>query len=426
MKKKIAVFVTVLMLAFSICLTVGGVVSSASFGSGARVVAADVNMIKTGLVGQRLRFSDADFKSAVCLADFDAIKITKIPSSTEGALLLEGRRVGEGKIIKRSNIGSLTFMPASDSVKECSFKFVIEGYASGAEIECILKFIDRVNYMPNASFEAVSAKTQEGISYYGTMYGSDPEGDKLTFIVVAYPKNGILEVLDEESGSYSYTPIGDFKGDDKFTYVVRDSYGNYSKPETVNVKVTERMCEIVYRDMTDRSEYNAAIALTAMNIMGGSVIGDGVYFMPDKEVSRAEFVSMAMRCCGMRADTTLTESCFDDNSEIFPALRSYIATAQRIGIINGDFKDGKLVFNPNESITKYEAAKIMAGILGTGNAPEENVFAEDEDVPVWARAGVAAMCTLGVFDSSDSACLTANVTRADAAEYLYKMVGIVR
>ncbi len=422
MKKTISLLITAAVL-LSV-LTFGGVEAAAFFGLGTQVVAADVNMIKTALIGHKICFTDGDFKSALALSDFDTITITEIPLSTEGTLLLSGRRVGKGRVIKRKNLGALVFIPASDSVTECKFKFTVDGYAGGAEIECILKFIDKVNYAPEAIGDTVGASsisTQESISFYGNLGATDPEGDDIEFIVVTYPKRGSIFITEKESGRYCYTPIDGYTGKDKFTYVVRDEYGNYSKPMTVSVRVSDRMCDTVYRDMEERSEYNAAVAMTAMGIMSGVQLGDDRYFRPDEAVTRAEFVAMAMKCAGIRADSTLTSTYFDDDADISVSLKGYIATAQRTGLIVGDFKDGKLLFSPDEEITRYEAAKILADVIGANAVGEESVFATDNDIPVWARAGVYAMCSLGIFDAEDSSSLAEKITRGDVAEYLYRI-----
>lgn len=398
---------------------------SAFFGVGTQVVAKDVCVIKTGISGQKMTFSDADIKSALAIPNFDSITITEIPSSTEGTLLLGGRRVGKGRLIKRKNLSTLVFVPASPSVTQCSFKFTVDNYSGGAEIECIMKFIDKINYAPDAiAPEESYQKTQSGISVFGNLEATDPEGDAIEFIIVSYPSKGGVALVDD-NGRYCYTPKDGFTGKDKFTYVARDEYGNYSKPVTMNIKVIDRMCDTVYRDMEDREEYNAAVAMTAMGIMGGRKVGDDLYFDPDDKISRAEFVAMAMKCTGVRADPTLTSTYFDDDNSISPSLKSYIATAQRIGIVNGDFKDGKLVFSPNEEITKYEAAKIISTIIGADNEGEESVFATDIDIPVWARGGVYAMCSLGVFDMDDQQTLNESVSRSDIAQYLYKVSKII-
>ena len=63
----------------------------------------------------------------------------------------------------------------------------------------------------------------------------------------------------------------------------------------------------------------------------------------------------------------------------------------------------------------------MASLIGADENAEESVFASDESIPVWARSGVAAMRTLGIFDADEGEDLTAPVTRANIAEYLYRL-----
>lgn len=419
MKKFVAILLSALILTTVVYTSAS---ASGSFGYAMEVLSEEVTLIKTGLFGKKITFSDSDFKSALCLSDFDSITVTKIPPSTEGTLFASGRRVKEGRVISRRHLSTLVFVPASDAVSESRFLFSVEGYAGGEEIECVLKFIDRVNYAPkiDAAVSAASVKTQEGISVYGRLEGEDPEGDGLEFIIVTYPKRGTVDIIDAATGRYTYTPEDGYTGSDRFTYVVRDEYGNYSEPCSVSLRVSARMCEVDYYDMEGREEYNAAVAMTAMGIMDGRVLGDGNYFEPDKALSRAEFLSVAMKASGIKADSTLSASFFDDDGEIPPALRGYVATAQRLGIIVGDFKDGQLLFSPNAEITKYEAAKIMCALLGAEGEGEESVFAE-ESVPVWARSAVGAMRSLGIFDADSPEDLSESVTRADAARYLYKL-----
>ncbi len=409
--KRLLVFI----LAVVLSLGALSVSASAFLGAGAQVIAEDVKMVKTGLAGHKMTFSDGDFKSALCLSDFKSVKITKIPTSLEGTLLIGGRRVSEGREIKRSNIGGLVFVPASKSVSECSFKFSVDG---GAEIECVLKFVDKVNYAPECDTVS-TVKTQENISVFGRLSARDPEGDSLEYIIVSYPKFGRVSLLDE--GRFAYTPNSDYTGEDKFTFVVRDEYGNYASPTTVKLEVSERMSTVEYIDMEERPEYNAAVAMTAMGIMSGEIVGDDIYFTPDKAVTKAEFVSFAMKCSGIRADSSISASYFDDDADIPASLRGYVATAQRVGLINGDFNGEKLLFKPNDVITKYEAAKIMATLLGADAEGEEGVFATNEEIPAWARSGVYAMCSIGIFEPSEAECASEGVTRADAAEYLYRM-----
>ena len=417
MKRKfLALFLT--LLSFLGC---GGILASANFGEGVNTLAKDAEMIKSSLVGEKIVFSDGDFKRALGIADFDTLTIKTLPKSTEGALIFAGRRVKENQTIKRKNIGSLVFVPASKDVTECQFTFTIDDVLGGNEVKCTLKFLEKVNQTPTVKNESTVVFAQESIAVFDRMKAQDPEGDKLQYMVVSYPKYGYIE-YDSKNGRYSYTAKDGYVGSDKFAYVARDEYGNFTAPVYVDLEVSRRMSEVVYQDMEGREEYTAAVAMTALGVMSGRQVGDDFYFDPDSVVTRAEFTAMAMKAFGIRADSTVSTSYFDDNADIPVSLVGYVATAQRLGIVNGTFASGKLVFRPNDAITKYEAGKIIAEILGKEADGASEVFADIESVPVWARPGVYAMYSLGIFDNTDGNIYgTASVSRAACANYLYKM-----
>ena len=420
MKKLVSILLvlTVLFGAFSIF-------AFAEDGSGITAISKDVSLIKTAIYGQKLKFSDSDFKSALVITDFDKLTITKLPSSLDGTLLLAGRRVKEGQAIKRRNVGALVFVPASTEVKSAQFYFKVDNCAGGNEIVCNIKFIDKVNYAPSID-EGTSASalvTQAQIPLYARLSATDPEGDKLEYIIVSYPAGGRVDMLDKETGRYSYTPDAEYTGYDKFSYVVRDEYGNYTKPCEVSIKVIERMSEKIFADMTKRSEYNAAVAMEAMGIMSAYTYGDGLYFNPDATVSKAEFLAMAMKAYGIKPKADATSTFFDDTDNIPKALIGYVARASEMGIIDGTFDGKSLSFEPERAIKKSEAAGIMSNIMNRRSSEEEEVFVELSDIPVWARSYVMAMYTMGIFDyDEESVYVDSEVTRAEAAEYIYRMV----
>jgi hypothetical protein len=161
--------------------------------------------------------------------------------------------------------------------------------------------------------------------------------------------------------------------------------------------------------------------MSALGIMSGTRVGDDIYFSPDGRVTRAEFCAMAMKAYGVRPDSTVGHSYFDDDSNIPQSLRGYVATAQRLGIIDGTFENGKLCINPNEGISHYEAATVIAKLIGINDSNEEEAFMELNAIPVWARGSVGAMITLGIFDEShNETVLKSNLTRSQAAECLYR------
>ena len=421
MKKLLALF----LLTAAIITTGSLAVGAADFGSGVAVIANDVTMIKGGLIGERVVFSDSDFKTAMGTADFKTVKIEQLPSSTEGKLMLQDRAVRSGETIKRRRLAELSFIPNDKSVSESSFTFSIPEL-SGEKISCLIKFTEKVNYAPKIDTDAsktASVVTQSGVCVYGNLYGNDPEGDDIEYIIVSYPSSGNLVLCDKETGEYKYTPTKASKGKDSFVYVIRDEYGNYSKPEKVTLSIIERMSEAVYADMKDSKSYNAALAMTAMGIMDGTRVGDDVYFYPESGVKRAEFVAMAMKAAGIKPDSTLSESYFDDNSEIEKALVGYVATAAKCGIVNGSFDGEKLSFRPNDMITKCEAAIILSRLLDLKSTSNDYSGIEGIlDAPVWARSEIGAMYEAGIFtDESELLSLNESLSRADTAEYLYKI-----
>ncbi len=419
MKKALTLtlILTLLLSVFSLSLSAFG------FGSGVAVIANDVKMIKTGLIGQKLCFTETDFKTALSIPSFDKITVTSLPSSEDGTLMLGQRRLSEGAAVRRRNIASLSFVPASGEVTEAYFEFSCDSYAGGASIGCTLKFIDKINYAPTIegiSEEALSYTTQREISVFGELSAKDKEGDELEFIIVSYPKSGTLTTSGEGGASFRYTPNTGFSGKDSFIYVARDEYGNFSKCATVNLKITERMSEIVYVDMLSSPAYNASVAMTGMGIMSGYRMGDDMYFNPEGTVTRAEFVAMAMKAVGISADKSRATSFFDDDSSIPKSLAPYVAMAQREGIINGSFDGKGLYFRPNDAITNCEAAIIMANLLEISDVTAGADIVNISSVPVFARGHYGAMYQAGIFDEGTLAPRDA-VNRESACEYLYRL-----
>lgn len=293
-------------------------------------------------------------------------------------------------------------------------------------MDCVLRFLEKVNYAPEHDFneeERVSLWSQEAVSVFGQLPASDPEGDALEYLVVRYPENGSLLLTDKANGSYCYTPDEGFTGDDRFVYVVRDEYGNFTAPASVEIEVEKRLTAVSFTDMEAHPSQNAALVMEAKGIMSGTRIGDDMFFSPESGVSRAEFVAMAMKAHGLRADSSLTGTYFDDNDEIPASLRGYVATATRLGIVHGSFDGTGLCFRPNDTITHSEAALIMSAITGKSGGTELPVLADGELLPLWARPAVQGMYQCGIFLETDGAYEhTAEVTRAEAADYLLRMM----
>lgn len=390
-------------------------------------LANGIELIKSGIYGQDITFNDADIKQALTVTGFDKLTIRSLPQRELGVLKLGGTEVKEGQVITRENIENLVFTPANDQVKEASFSFTCDKLCGGATVVCKLRFTDKCNKAPTTSGvkdASLHVWTQKNVTVFGTMVGSDPENDDITYMVVSYPKKGSLEVLSESLGDFKYTPKSGFRGTDRFTYVARDSYGNYSDPTEVSIRVSRRIIDITYDDMQSHSATNAAMVMEAEKIMQGKIEGDGYFFEPDKAVSKEEFVVMAMKALGIAPKADAKTTFFDDDKDISQANKSYLATAQRYGYIVGEFSGKELVFCPKDSITRGEAAVVLARMLGLSPSAVNVNWTDADTTPAWAKNEMAALYQMGVFSHSQNGEInaTSSLTRGQAAEALFALM----
>ncbi len=398
-------------------------VSAARLTPAADLLAEDAKLIKSGYIGQTLSFNRADFKQALGVAKFDGITLESLPDEEAGSLKLAGSSVKAGQRVAFVLLDLLKFVPKSELVTEATFSFSADGLAGGAVIPCQIRLLDKRNAAPTTTAGELTVETQKGISYYGTLGAKDPEGDTLCFRITEYPKKGTLTLINQKTGEYRYTPSAEHTGKDKFSYVVRDEYGNFSYEKEVSVETIRRTSSLVYTDIAGGREELAAIALTEAGILLGRLSGDGMYFDPDKEVSRGDFTVMAMKAAGITPYRGLSATCFDDDEGIPDSIRPYIATAQANGYISGSFDGKGLYFEAERAITAAEAAVILARILGCDDG-EVSVFATENEVPVWAESSVSALYEMGVISvMSDSTFRGSDaLSRADAAMMLYTVM----
>ena len=68
------------------------------------------------------------------------------------------------------------------------------------------------------STDTISANME----YSGIFNAYDPDDDSLTFSIISLPTNGIVNIIDEKSGTYIYNPEIGFSGIDSFTFNASD------------------------------------------------------------------------------------------------------------------------------------------------------------------------------------------------------------
>nr|WP_285891245.1 S-layer homology domain-containing protein [Paenibacillus pasadenensis] len=156
-------------------------------------------------------------------------------------------------------------------------------------------------------------------------------------------------------------------------------------------------------------------------VSAGIVSGypDGT-FKPGRTVTRAEFAVMLMNALKLQVEGA--ELAFTDNAKIGAWAQKSVAQAVYAGIING-YEDGS--FRPNAEITRAEMTVMIAKAMDLiDGAAAASGFADDKDIPVWAKGAVAALKKLDVIEgkSANQFAPGDKTTRAEAVTVLLNML----
>jgi hypothetical protein len=167
--------------------------------------------------------------------------------------------------------------------------------------------------------------------------------------------------------------------------------------------------------------------LAAKQIVDG--YNDGT-FRPNNEVTRAEFLAMAMRVLSYNLEPSGKGTVFEDvkSGDWYSGI---IEKAYENGIVSGD-SEGK--FEPNREITKEEMIAIVVRLLeemrGKIDASNNNVkFTDANNIDSWAKNSIVKAEQVGLVDGNDQNQLEPDKTgsRAEAATLiskLFKMVNV--
>ena len=142
---------------------------------------------------------------------------------------------------------------------------------------------------------------------------------------------------------------------------------------------------------------------------------------PDNEISRAEFVSLVNRVAGYQAAGSTVK--FSD-VKTGDWYAGQVAIAVNEGYIGG-FEDN--TFRPNDSVTRAQAAAIIARIKNLpSDAARANQFADAAATPDWAKGVVGAVANAGymIGDEANNFNAEKALTRAEAVASLDRVFGV--
>ena len=413
------------VIAAAVALTLVATVTAFAYGTklspALDIISETKKMTKTGLVFSDVKFKQEDFTAALGIEP-SSVTFTSLPSAADGTLYLSTRPVSVNQTVSRSNLDLLRFSPSGD-VRETSFRFTTD---RSYTVACVIKLTGSVNRAPtttagDAFSTASPITTQRDVTCYGTLTGSDPDGDKLTFEITKYPERGLLTLTDASTGEFCYTPFEGVTGADSLTYRVFDEFGNYSDEADVTIRTSKRSTGVELSDMTGHWGQNAALAAVGMRAMAVTE-RDGEYlFDPEASMSREDFLVTVMKSLGA-GELSPVRTVFADDDAISDEASGYVAAAYRIGIISGEDENGLTVFKPDEPITRAEAAVILNRIIGDRRAASLPSADDRGAVPAWAEADVAVMLAAGVMNRPSGLIdPDGGVTRAEAAQMVYNV-----
>ena len=394
---------------------------------GLDVLASRTEMVKSGLVNNDIVFDAEDFERSLNVSALSSVTVTVLPSRADGVLYLGNGEVSVGQTISRDNLGYLNFVFASEKIKDSRFSFTSN--FGEYEISCKMCLLDSLNHAPTVSNETKTSTpvgTYQNIAVYGTLSASDVDGDSFIFEIVSQPKNGTLIVEDASIGTYCYLPCGGYSGEDSFRYVAIDKYGNYSAAAEIKLQVDVQKNRLVYSDMKNSIAHVPAISLTERGIMSASKVGGKSYFHPNQTISRLDFLVAAMKAIGYEDAKACVKTVFDDDAEIPEGFKGYVALAQQKNYVCGKIdENGRLLFSPNDDITRAEAAVILSRMISKESVGLHAVFADEEEVPAWARDALYTLAEFGVIDSRNGYVDAAGTLTREHTAYMLYNLGLI-
>jgi hypothetical protein len=379
---------------------------------------ADSAYVAASSATDSIHLSAEWFDNALSGESVSAITVTALPAVTEGVLRLGHTPVSVGQRILRENLSYLAFYPL-DGVKKSEFSFVPTTLSGdgGYSLLCHLSMTESVNCCPTGSKSVVAVSTHSAIALTGSLEATDPEQGRLYFEIVSYPANGTV-TLNAQTGAFSYLPTKDFAGEDCFTWRAQDAEGAFSKVATVNITVHERPTQQLFTDIADSNTQSAALRVAHRELMGGEAMGGKHYFHPDRSLTRGAFVAILLKA----ADVSFPEADktgFADDADIHKGLKGAVRYAKEQGWLDECER-----FRPNDPITRAEAAKIAAAVLGLSAPGYYDTVKDFHAIPVSAADALYAIYEGGYISTMSDGTLApmGELSRGDAAKFFARIL----
>ena len=187
---------------------------------------------------------------------------------------------------------------------------------------------------------------------------------------------------------------------------------HHTKTFTVTVTASNQFDDVT----TDKWYYDEVMDAANRGWVNGQ--GDGI-FNPNGDMKRGDFALIVARIMGYN-ENEFAETVFPDvaNDDYYCAA---IAFCKQKGLIDGDDKG---YFNPEDSITREQMAKIICNARGLTQVSDPvKVYSDDAKIANWAKGYVYACQAEGIMAGEEAVNMfypKDNASRAEAAAVLVR------
>jgi CshA-type fibril repeat protein/VCBS repeat-containing protein len=169
--------------------------------------------------------------------------------------------------------GSYTYTPTGTYVGPDSFTYTETDAFGGTSAPATVSISVTQPAAPVGTADA--GATVAGTPYDGSSVLSNDSGTgTLTAVKASDPVHGTVTI--DTDGTYLYTPAAGFSGDDSFTYVIHDAYGNVSSPVTVSMVVTPKAVDDAASVVADGSLNGTSVLANDLGTGLTPTLGTGV------------------------------------------------------------------------------------------------------------------------------------------------------
>ena len=191
----------------------------------------------------------------------------------------------------------------------------------------------------------------------------------------------------------------------------------------------------VFNDTHGMWAHDSIETLYRMGVVSGIAMGDGTYrFAPMDGLTRVEFAVMIAKFMGLPINDDASVASFADAEEIPVWGIPYIAAVTEAGYMRGkgagnDENGNPLVrFASEDTMSRAEVLQVLGALLAEkAELSMTTSFADDADIPDWARTNITRIVGYGLISGFEDNTLRpgAVISRAEIAALLVRIHGIL-